>query len=75
LLAARAAIDSKTVWDGIVHVFKIDGHPQARKAYAWSSPIEGSDKRRFFAVLHLPPVTSPVDAVRAAIVAGERARQ
>jgi hypothetical protein len=42
LLAARAAIDSKTVWDGIVHVFKIDGHPQARKAYAWSSPIEGS---------------------------------
>lgn len=45
----------KTVWEG-VHVFKIDGHPQANKAYAWSSPVEDGDKRRFFAVLHLPPV-------------------
>jgi hypothetical protein len=62
----------KTVWDGVVHVFTIHGHPKARKAYAWSSPIEGSDKRRFFAVLHVPPVTSPVEAVRAAIVAEHR---
>jgi hypothetical protein len=52
-----------------VQVFTIHGHPKARKAYAWSTPIEGSDKRRFFTVLHLPPVTSPVEAVRAAIVA------
>ena len=58
-----------TVWEGIVHVFDLTGHPKATRAYAWSSPIEGSDKRRFFAVLHLPPVTSPVEAVRAAIVA------
>jgi hypothetical protein len=47
--------------------------PKANKAYAWSSPIEGSDKRRFFAVLHLQPITSPVEAVRAAIVAEQRA--
>jgi hypothetical protein len=65
----------KTVWEGIVHVFKINGHPKANKAYAWSSPIEGSDKRRFFAVLHQPPVTSPVEAVRAAIVAERRTKQ
>src|SRR5580693_4059169 len=58
-----------TVWEGVVHVFDLTGHPKATRAYAWSSPIEGSDKRRFFAVLHLPPVTSPVEAVRAAIVA------
>jgi hypothetical protein len=64
--------EGKTVWDGVVHVFTINGHPKANKAYAWSSPIEGSDKRRFFAVLHLPPVTSPVEAVRAAIVAENR---
>lgn len=37
-------------------------------------PIEGSDKRRFFAVLHKPPVTSPAEAVRAAIVAENRSR-
>jgi hypothetical protein len=61
------------VWEGVVHVFEISGHPKATTAYAWSSPIKGSTKRRFFAVLHLPPVTSPVEAVRAAIVAETRA--
>jgi hypothetical protein len=34
--------------------------------------IEGSEKRRFFAVLHVPPVSLPVEAVRAAIVAEQR---
>lgn len=63
-----------TVWEGIVHVFDLTGHPKATRAYAWSSPIEGSDKRRFFAVLHLPPITSPVEAVRAAIVAEARGK-
>jgi hypothetical protein len=58
-----------TVWEGVVHIFSLTGHPTAKRAYAWSSPIEGSDKRRFFAVLHQSPVTSPVEAVRAAIVA------
>jgi hypothetical protein len=43
------------------------------RAYAWSSPSEGSTKRRFFAVLHQPPVGSPQAAVRAAIVATEKA--
>jgi hypothetical protein len=56
------------VWEGVVHVFDLTGHPTATRAYAWSSPIEGSEKRRFFAVLHQPPVTSPAEAVRAAIL-------
>ena len=68
----KETFEGNTVWEGVVHVFQIHGHPKASKAYAWSSPIEGSDKRRFFAVLHLPPVTSPVEAVRAAIVQERR---
>lgn len=60
--------EGKTVWEGVVHVFDLKGHLTATRAYAWSSPIEGSDKRQFFAVLHQPPITSPVEAVRAAIV-------
>jgi hypothetical protein len=60
------------VWEGAAHVFDPAGHPTASRAYAWSSPIEGSTKRRFFAVLHQGPVKSPVDAVRAAIVAEQR---
>jgi hypothetical protein len=50
-------------------VFGLTGHPRATKAFAWSSPIDGSDKRRFFAVLHEGLAKSPTDAVWAAIVA------
>src|ERR1700689_4919404 len=64
-----------TVWQGVVHVFDLAGNPQATRAYAWSSPVEGSTKRRFFSVLHIGPITGPVEAVRAAIVAEQRATQ
>jgi hypothetical protein len=65
----KETFGGKTVWEGVVYMFSLVGHPTAKRAYAWSSPIEGNDKRRFFAVLHQWPVTSPVEAVRAAIVA------
>ena len=68
----KEGFGDNTVWEGVVHIFKIYGNHKATEAYAWSSPIEGSDKRRFFAVLHVPPITSPADAVRAAIVAEHR---
>ena len=55
-----------------IHVFDLEGHPTAKVAYAWSSPVEGSDRRKFYAVLHVPPVDSPEAAVRAAIVADHR---
>jgi hypothetical protein len=64
--------DGAPVWEGVVHVFDLTGHPTATRAYAWSSPIEGSDKRRFFAVLHQGAIKSPLDAVRAAIVQEQR---
>ena len=68
----KETFSGKTVWEGVVYTFSLTGHPTARRAYAWSSPIEGSDKRRFFAVLHQWPVTSPVEAVRAAIVVEQK---
>jgi len=59
--------------DGTVHVFDLEGHPKATSAYAWSLPVEGSsNKRRFYAVLHFGGIRSPLDAVRAAIVAERR---
>ena len=67
--------EGKPVWEGVVHVFDLAGHPTATRAYAWSSPIEGSAKRRFFAVLHTPRINSPLEAVRAAIVAEQRGKQ
>ena len=68
----KETFDGKTVWEGIVHVFDLAGHPNATRAYAWSSPIEGSTKRRFYAVLEIPPIQSALDAVRASIVAEHR---
>lgn len=64
--------NGQVVWDGVVHVFDLDGHPSATRAYAWSSPIKGSTKRRFYAVLHLGGIRTPLDAVRAPIVAEQR---
>jgi hypothetical protein len=58
----------------MVHVFDLAGHPKATQAYAWSSPVEGTDRRRFFAVLHMGGIKSPLAAVRAAIVAEQRSK-
>lgn len=64
----QEAFEGKTVWEGDVYVFALSGHPTASTCYTWSSPVEGSHRRRFFAVLHEGPVKSAHDAVRASIV-------
>lgn len=66
--------EGKTVWDGIVHVFDLARHPKAKRAYAWSYERDDG-KRRFFAVLGIPPINTPKDAVRAAIVAEAKSGQ
>ncbi len=65
--------NGETVWDGSVAVFDLAGHPTAKRAYAWSYEL-GDGRRRFFAVLHTGPISSPSDAVRAAIVAEAKAK-
>lgn len=60
----------QTVWQGVVEVFDMIGHVQAKRCYAWSH-LDGKDdsKRRYVAVLEIPPVKSPQTAVQASIVA------
>jgi hypothetical protein len=59
----------KTAWKGIVEVFELHGHPTARKVYAWAHDTDDPVKpRRHVTVLHLHPISSARDAVRAAIV-------
>src|ERR1700744_6378457 len=66
--------NGETVWDGVVHVFDLTGHPRgAFRAYAWSYERDDG-KRRFFAVLHTPQIDGPRKAVAAAIVAEARAK-
>jgi hypothetical protein len=64
----------ETVWDGEVQVFDLVGHPNASRAYAWSHATEGN-RRRFHAVLGLPPVNDAAMAVRTAILAEYRTDQ
>lgn len=58
-----------TVWDGVVAVIALSGHPSAAQAYAWAAPVPGTGERQLRVVLRRPPVDSPADAVRASIVA------
>lgn len=59
----------EVVWAGEVQVFELVDHPKAKRAYAWSYATEGT-RRRFVAVLGVPPVDGPVAAVRIAIAVG-----
>jgi hypothetical protein len=59
----------KSGWDGLVHVFDLQNHPTAHRVYAWSAPIAGGTRPRYFAVLHTAQVSGPVEAVRAASAA------
>jgi hypothetical protein len=61
--------NGKTVWQGIVEVFDLHGHPNANIAYAWSHDSDDPKApKRHVTVLHIPPAISPETAVRAAIV-------
>jgi hypothetical protein len=64
-----------TVWDGEVQVFDLPNCARAPRCYAWSQDLDGSNRRRFFAVLHRAMVDSPAAAVRTAVVGGIRQRQ
>jgi hypothetical protein len=42
------------------------------QAYVWSSSIEASKRRKFYAVLEVPPVASARDELRPAFVADHK---
>ena len=65
----KETFQGKTVWEGVVEVFELIGHPEAARLYAWSHETDNPKKpRRHITVLHIAPITSAEVAVRAAIV-------
>ena len=59
----------KTVWDGVVEVFGLKGHPKADTVYAWTHATDDpANPKRHVTVLRIPPVVSPKTAVQAVIV-------
>ena len=68
-VAVKEIFKGEVVWDGLVEVFDLIGHPTAKMAYAWAHDTDDPDNpRRHITVLHVGPVNSAVSAVRAAIV-------
>lgn len=61
----------ETVWDGDVEAFRLSAHPKAQLTYAWSEATM-AQKRRFFAVLGLRPVTNAARAVQASIISDSK---
>lgn len=65
----KEMFQGKTVWEGVVEVFELHGHPKATRVYAWAHDTDDPERpRRHVTVLHSHPITSARDAVRAAIV-------
>jgi hypothetical protein len=61
--------EDRTVWDGVVEVFGLTGHPKTDKVYAWIHATDNPARsKRHVTVLHIPPVVSPQTAVQAVIV-------
>jgi hypothetical protein len=72
----KESFQGQTVWEGDVEVFDLQDHPEASRVYAWAHETEDADKpKRHVTVLHIPPVTSPETAVKAAIVQEYRERK
>lgn len=61
--------NGSVIWDGIVEVFELHGHPKATHAYAWTHETDDpKNPKRSVTVLKIPPATSPETAVRVAIM-------
>jgi hypothetical protein len=61
--------NGQVIWDGIVEVFQIHGHPKATHAYAWSHETDDPKQpKRSVTVLNIPPAVSPETAVQVAIM-------
>jgi hypothetical protein len=64
----KEEFQGQTVWDGTVEVFDLVGHPTAHRVYAWAHDTDDSENpRRYVTILHLHPIRSAQDAVKAAI--------
>src|SRR5580704_17685079 len=63
----KETFKGETVWEGMVEVFDLIGHPTAPRAYAWAHDGR-RPKESSVAVLHVKPITSAAAAVRAALI-------
>ena len=53
----------KTLWQGDVEVFDLNGYPKAKRCYGWSY----GEPEQFITILELPPVDSAQSAVKVGV--------
>ena len=67
----KEVFQGKTVWDGIVEVFDLHGHPKTDTVYAWLHDTgKPGAPPQHVTVLHIHPALTPLAAVRAFIMQG-----
>jgi len=66
----RGMFEDRLAWQGEVETFDLIGHATAKRCHAWG--YEENGQLHATAMLELPPIHSPVDAVNIAIAAKAR---
>src|SRR5258707_8033561 len=64
---------NQKVWEGVVESFALIGHSKAKRCYGWSYQDNG--ETQYVTALEIPPVESPITAVRAAIMAEAKGKK
>lgn len=59
----KYASDGQNLWEGVVEIFKLSGHPKAQRCYAWYS-YEDCGQKQLTIMLDIHPVNSPRAAVK-----------
>ncbi len=69
-ITVHETFQDKTAWRGVVEVFFLPSHAKTKMAYAWSYNEDG--QTGFVAILGIPPINSPNDAVQAYIASQKK---
>ena len=62
-VSVHEVFKGKTVWNGVVEVFDLIGHPKAKRCYAWTH----GEPEEFITILELPPVIDAQSAVKVGV--------
>jgi hypothetical protein len=68
----RESLEGRPVFDGMVAIFGVTGHPATNTCYAWSAENPETGLVTIYAVLHYAPIQSSRDAVRAILATRQR---
>jgi hypothetical protein len=65
----KEVFQGNTVWDGVVEVSELIGHPTSARLYAWAHDTDDpQNPRKHVTVLHGHPIATARDAVQAVII-------